>query len=88
MKKLLVSLLALSMIVPISVKGLEKSGEPSDDFETLRIEKMRGENPKYHVLQAKLIELKKAKKEALTDVARQKIQADITKLEADLAALL
>jgi predicted transcriptional regulator len=99
MKKLLVSLLAVSLIPSLSVNALEKPGTEDVDIETYRIEEMLQENPGEHIyhskklaqldkqtLSNKIKELKeKAKK--VTGAAVANIKAKIKQYKADLAKI-
>jgi DNA-directed RNA polymerase subunit L len=83
MKKLVLSL--FSILATVSLVAMEKPATPDVDFETYRIEKMRGENPQVHIMQAKLIKLREEAKKA-TGSALEKIKAKINKYETLIEA--
>lgn len=89
MKKLVTSLLALATVATFSIQALEKSGEPSVDAETLRIEESRGERPQERLYyQHKLNQLNKENLSAeitrLKDEAKQKTGSALEKIKAKI----
>ncbi len=87
MKKLLLSLCALSMGATLSIHALEKSGEPYVDAETLRIEESMGEHPKERLyFQQQLAKLDKqtlkAHIEKLKEEAKRKTGAALERIKA------
>lgn len=78
MKKLVTSLLAVSMIATLSIGALEKPGTPDVDYETREVEQLLSE--KTGVLKQKMAEWKEKAKRA-TGRALEKIRVKIKQYE-------
>lgn len=85
MKKLLGSILVVSLISSLSISALEKPGYPNVDYETFKIEKLRGENPE---VRSNLAKLKLLKKRAQRETGQklEQIKAEIKKVEKMLGS--